>query len=491
MKPEKHYLSKSTYIRGLQCEKSLYLYKKRYFLKDPVSPEQMAKFNRGNEVGLLARELFPGGIDVSPKNPFQYQKSVSETAELILRGEARILYEPAFQFRRVLAAMDILINEEDGWVAYEVKSSLKISPTYREDVALQYFVITSSGLPLKDIRLLHLNPDYRLTENLNIDALFTWESLLDFAKGRRHFIENRIESLLKINELKSSPLIPIGARCHQPYPCDFIGHCWKNVPPKSVLDLSELSLEERFSLYDEGIISPAQIVDIEGFTPIQFLQIKVRSTGIDHLNTDLLEVFKSSLKRRNGILSLINSKPAVPIFAGYGAFQPILAAYSISGIEDIGTMTTQFEPEVNTPLDFLRALIDNCELYDTIIVESAKDTILFFNHLANNHPSERERLELLNKRFIGITDLVASGGWYPANLTHPYSAINIARAVFKDKVKDVITAKIDNSNLAGEIYRQLVISGTQLKSFTMKDLRDFMTAQRNSLQLLTNHILTI
>ena len=34
----KYQLSKSTFIRGLQCEKSLYLYKKHYNLKDPTSP---------------------------------------------------------------------------------------------------------------------------------------------------------------------------------------------------------------------------------------------------------------------------------------------------------------------------------------------------------------------------------------------------------------------------------------------------------------------
>jgi hypothetical protein len=53
-------LSKSTFIRGLQCEKSLYLHKKRPFLRDRLSPEQLAKFSRGTNVGVYAQELFPG-----------------------------------------------------------------------------------------------------------------------------------------------------------------------------------------------------------------------------------------------------------------------------------------------------------------------------------------------------------------------------------------------------------------------------------------------
>lgn len=64
---EKHILSKSTFIKGYHCLKSLYLYKNRIFLRDKITAEQRAKFKRGHEVGDLAQDLFPGGIDVSPK----------------------------------------------------------------------------------------------------------------------------------------------------------------------------------------------------------------------------------------------------------------------------------------------------------------------------------------------------------------------------------------------------------------------------------------
>ena len=52
-------LSKSTFIRGLQCEKSLYLYKHHYRLKDPTPSSLQAVFDQGTNIGLLAQELFP------------------------------------------------------------------------------------------------------------------------------------------------------------------------------------------------------------------------------------------------------------------------------------------------------------------------------------------------------------------------------------------------------------------------------------------------
>ncbi len=76
---EKHILSKSTFIRGVQCLKSLYLNKKRPFLRDKLFAEQKAKYKRGWDIGLIAQELFPGGINLRPKSPFQYRKAIETT----------------------------------------------------------------------------------------------------------------------------------------------------------------------------------------------------------------------------------------------------------------------------------------------------------------------------------------------------------------------------------------------------------------------------
>ena len=56
-----HLLSKSSYIKGLQCEKHLYLYKYHYNEMDELSEMQKSIFKRGTDVGELAQRLFPGG----------------------------------------------------------------------------------------------------------------------------------------------------------------------------------------------------------------------------------------------------------------------------------------------------------------------------------------------------------------------------------------------------------------------------------------------
>jgi len=153
---EKHILSKSTFLRGLQCHKSLYLNRYRRDLRDEVSPDLQAVFSTGREVGELARGLFPGGVQSKPPNSFQFQRAVEVTRELI-EGGKDIIYEAAFQHERVLALVDILVREGDKWHAYEVKSSASLKDVHIPDAGIQYYIMQGQGIKLADLSIVYLN----------------------------------------------------------------------------------------------------------------------------------------------------------------------------------------------------------------------------------------------------------------------------------------------------------------------------------------------
>jgi len=66
-------LFKSTFIRGLQCEKSLYLYKHHYNLKDTTPTSLQAVFDQGTNIGLLAQKLFPSCIFTKKFENFDFE----------------------------------------------------------------------------------------------------------------------------------------------------------------------------------------------------------------------------------------------------------------------------------------------------------------------------------------------------------------------------------------------------------------------------------
>ena len=226
---EKHLLSKSTFIRGVQCLKSLYLNQNRPFLRDRLPKERLLVFRRGHEVGDLAQKLFPGGVNLRPGHPSAYRKSLQSTQEHIQAGYP-VIYEAAFQYDRVMIFLDILVKTAAGWKAYEVKSSGGISDTYLMDAALQYYVIRGSGIDLESISLIHIDKEYVLEGKIDPEKLFRIVDVTGEAISRQEYIREQIVREKEAIALKSSPPIEVGPHCREPYDCDFIGHCWKKVP---------------------------------------------------------------------------------------------------------------------------------------------------------------------------------------------------------------------------------------------------------------------
>jgi hypothetical protein len=224
-----HILSKSTYIKGLQCEKALYMQKKHPYLRDKLSIEQRAKFQRGTDVGVLAHEVFPNGIDMSPTSPSQFPKKVKETWDNLSNPGVKVMYEAVFQFNDTLIMLDMLVRDGDQWFAVEVKSSMRLSDTYYNDAALQYYVLHGCGVPLSDFRLMYLNGDYMKNGPIDVNQLFKMESVMEYVVEREAFVAQNVERLKAVVALPHAPVVEIGEQCDNPYPCDFYGHCWKHV----------------------------------------------------------------------------------------------------------------------------------------------------------------------------------------------------------------------------------------------------------------------
>jgi len=324
----KHTLSKSTFMKGCQCPKALYLNKHHAALKDEISAAQQAIFSRGTNVGELAQGLFPGGVDASPADYYKFQESVVKTQELIAAGE-KIIYEAAFQFDGVLCALDILVQKRGKWYAYEVKSSTGVSETYHLDASLQYYVITNAGIDLKDISIVHINNQYVRNGPLDIEQLFTIESVLEEVKELIPGHPNKIRQLKKILKLKEVPDIDIGTHCSTPYGCDFQGHCWKHIPEeRSVFTLSYPG-GRQWDLYERGIYSIEDIPDDYQLNAKQQLQRNGYKTGEVQIDKKGVKDFLKAVKYPMYFFDFETIMPAVPMWDHSKPYQQITFQYSL------------------------------------------------------------------------------------------------------------------------------------------------------------------
>jgi hypothetical protein len=69
--------------------------------------------------------------------------------------------------------MDILVNNDGRWQAYEVKASTSPKEYHYTDISFQYYVIRASGLDLAEISLMHLNTKYVRRGELDVKQLKT------------------------------------------------------------------------------------------------------------------------------------------------------------------------------------------------------------------------------------------------------------------------------------------------------------------------------
>ena len=435
-KPGKHILSKSTFIRGYQCPKSLYLYKHFPNLRDEITEQQQAVFERGTSVGELARKLFPGGVDASPDTPFLYQQSVAYTKRLIDEG-VKIIYEATFQYDGVLAAIDILVSKNGKWKAYEVKSSTDVKEVNLVDAALQYYVITNSGIKLQDISIIHINNEYVRKGKINLKQLFTAESVLDEVLEQQEFVEVKIVELKKIINAKAIPKMDIGPHCSDPYDCDFMGHCWTHIPEVSVFNLARLSGSRKFEFYQKGIIELKDIPDDYNLTEGQQMQIAGCLKNKSFIAKNEIREFISKLNYPVLHLDFESFQTAVPMFDGTRPYQQVPFQYSLHQKKHPKEAAThsEFLAEANQHdprIELIESLLAATAGKGTILAYNKAFEIGCLNNIAKAFPKYRKEIE---KRIARIADLMVpfQKRWYYAPaMNGSYSIKAVLPALFPD-----------------------------------------------------------
>jgi hypothetical protein len=248
-------ISKSAFIKGLQCHKQIYLHYHFPQYKDPITKQESSRFKRGLDVGILAHQLFPKGKIASLGR--NYEKWFSNTQKLI-SSATDVIFEAAFSNGNAMTIIDILDKNGKQWNAWEVKSVLNVSETHINDLAFQCYVMQLCGIKIAKAGIVHLNRNYKRAGELNMAELFTFTELTKQIEEKYSEIEQAHQDMLLTLSKKEIPEISLNTHCFEPYACSFMRYCWDNSRKNEIIH--ELQLEQNYldELEQKRIISVHQ-----------------------------------------------------------------------------------------------------------------------------------------------------------------------------------------------------------------------------------------
>lgn len=394
-------LSKSRYMKGLQCHKSLWLTTYKLELREESEAATRA-FAQGHKVGELAQDIFPGGVLI-PFDDLTFEEQLQQTQNAL--AKSKVIYEAAFRHNGVFVKADILRKVHGGWEMYEVKGSSKVKDIYLDDTAVQYHVITGSGVTITKTFVVHLNTSYCRKGKINLDELFTHHNVTAEVLDRQTGVKKEIARQKRM--LKGSePDIAIGPWCSDPYECDFTCHCWKEVPPDSVFDLAGKGVDT-FGLYQQGI-EKLKDIPLDLLKGNQLQQVETARSKKTIVNKKQLREFLDTLRYPLYFLDFETFMESVPSYDGMRPFQNIPFQYSLHWQKRAGGKLYHSEylakPGIDPREEIVERLLEDIPEGACVLAYWKSFEAGRMKELAELFPGKKDRLQSIIDNMIDLID---------------------------------------------------------------------------------------
>lgn len=468
-------LSKSQYVKGLQCEKALWLYRNRPELRGEIDDATQAIFDTGHSVGELAKALYPRGVEVKAEY-FDIDGAVNETHAYIESGEKAIFEACAMTSDELYSRIDLLVKVrgKEEWDLIEVKSSSGVKDYHYDDLAFQYYVFSQSGYKIRKAILMHIDSSFIKDGEIDPKKFFVKVDLTSEVISLQVEVEAEAKNLQKTLRKRTEPQINIGSQCFSPFECEFSSECFKCVPEYSVFNIfSGRKLEK---------LMEQEIYDLENIP--DYIQTTTRKqSDIDaYLNDEIIldkDGLKAWLKNVSYPLHFLDYEtmnPAIPLYDGMSPYKQYPFQFSchiqktprskLEHVEFLGDSTK--DPRA----DFVKELIKACGKEGSIVVYNQGFESGVNRRLMEDFPKKAKQLQKINDRMI---DLLV-----PFRSRYLYSPSQQSSA----SIKAVLPAFVDDLN-----YKDLEIQegGTASSLFAqsciekMSDI-DEATLRKNLLE---------
>lgn len=413
-------LSKSKIIAFRQCPKRLWLELNKPELRDDSASETV--FQIGYQVGDIARRIYdPQGngvvIDISALG---HGAALARSAELLAQGNSPV-FEAGMSIEGALAYADVMLPDmSDGslrWRMIEVKSSTGMKDYHRDDIAVQAYIATVSGVRLALVSLAHIDNSFVYPGDGDYRGLLNEVDLTKEALARSAEVKEWITSAQAVAALKEEPEVATGPHCNTPFTCGFCDYCnrdkiWPDYPLDS---LPRLHQRKREQFESEGYADLREVPD-ELLNATQRRVKECSTTGAAFFDAAGAAADLAPFGYPAYFLDFETVSFAVPIWKGTRPYQQIPFQFSLHRLDEDGTLAHHAFLDM-TGMDpsrcLAQALIDQCGDEGPVFAYNASFEITRIRGLAGQFPELAPALDAIVERVVDLLPIARNRYYHP------------------------------------------------------------------------------
>jgi predicted RecB family nuclease len=452
-------ISKSKFLAGVQCLKRLYLlvHEPRLAVQSDGADESIIQ--QGREVGRLARQLFPGGVEVNGTDGLE--ATIRITRELVVNPEVPAIFEGAFEHQGVVIKTDILQRrKQNRWRLVEVKSTADLKDHHSEDMAIQSYVLSGSGLKLASVWLAHINREYVLTgTEVDPRQFFSFRNLTHRAQNLQPEFTFRLNSQFRILAMPKPPDVPTGPHCINPVVCEFFYHCNQPLTKDHIGYLPRLHASAAAGLEEMGVESVHEIPADFELSEFQRRVCTAMQTGLAWFSADLKSEL-ASVKYPLYFMDFETINPAIPRFLGMHPYDHLPFQWSVHIQREPGATPEHFEflsADSNDPRTaFIASLCGALGGSGSIVVYNEQFESQRLWELAGWLPEYTQRIRDIQSRLWDLLPVVRNHVYHPA-FGGSFSLKAVLPALVPEMTYDGM--EVPNGRAAGLAWETMISGG--------------------------------
>jgi hypothetical protein len=403
-------LTKSEFIRGLDCEKRLWLDRYRPDLKSAPSLSSIDRMVTGMRVGKFAHNLYPNGK--FPGAPGDNHIDAYNSTLIGLESGHDCLFEATLISGGRLARLDVLSKREsDAWTLDEVKSStLKEPKELKEqitDLAFQVVTAKGAGIKIEAARLVLIDTSY-VWRGGEFDpaSMLSAIDLTSECEAMAGQVEDISSNLIKVLNSESEPEVEKNTHCKK---CDYFGYCHRGSPKNDLIFLPKILPKVVRQLRDKGYERIEDIPDTEKLTDARRRMRDVIVSGEPFVGEGLREAIDSIVFPAI-FVDFESTNPAFPMYVGTRPYQQICFQWSAHILK-----TSNYAPEHHEFLandcadprtEFCRSLWEIVKHCQGIIHYAKFEITQLKLMVADNVPLAAELLQAFETRATDLEEII-------------------------------------------------------------------------------------